>query len=61
MYIALMAARSVLAPLVREDVRRASVLHAIDAAIKQYQEHKSPPVGKAETPMDWDAVREISG
>lgn len=61
MYVALMAAKSFIQPKVRNDVREMAVLDAVEGAIKSYQDHRSPPPGKVEQPMDWDAVREISG
>jgi hypothetical protein len=59
MYMALMAARSFIQPKVRQDTRDMAVLSAVEGAIKQYQDHKSPPPGKVNPPMDWDAVKEI--
>lgn len=61
MYVALMAAKSFIQPKVRQDTRDLHVLDAVESAIKQYQDHKSPPPGKVEQPMDWDAVKDISG
>jgi hypothetical protein len=61
MYIALMAARAFIQPKVRNDTRDRHVLDTVEDAIKLYQDHKSPPPGKVEQPMDWDAVKEISG
>jgi len=61
MYVALMAAKSFIQPKVRQDTRDMHVLDTVEDAIKQYQDHKSPPPGKVEQPMDWDAVKEISG
>jgi hypothetical protein len=61
MYIALMAAKSFIQPRVRADLRDMGVLNVIEKTIKLYQAQKNPPPGKAEQPMDWDSVREISG
>lgn len=61
MYVALMAARAFIQPKVRNDTRDMPVLQAIEGAIKQYTDHKSPPPGKVEQKMDWDAVKDIRG
>lgn len=61
MYMALMAARSFIQPKVRQDTRDMAVLDTVESAIKQYQDHRSPPPGAVEQPMDWDAVKDISG
>lgn len=59
MYVALMAAKSFIQPRVRADLRDMGVLNVIEQTIKLYHDKKSPPVGKANPPMDWDAVKEI--
>ena len=59
MYVALMAAKSFIQPRVRADLRDMGVLNVIEQTIKLYQDKKSPPVGKVNQPMDWDAVKEI--
>lgn len=61
LYMALMAARSFIQPRVRGDLRDVGVLNVVERALKSYQDQKAPPPGKAEQPMDWDSVREISG
>jgi hypothetical protein len=61
MYLALMAARSFIQPKVRGDLRDAATLAVVEQALKEYQDHKSPPPGKVDQPMDWDAVKEIRG
>jgi hypothetical protein len=59
MYVALMAAKSFIQPRVRADLRDMGVLNVIEQTIKLYQDKKSPPPGKVNRPMDWDAVKEI--
>lgn len=59
MYIALMAAKSFIQPKVRGDVRDMHVLDAVDGAIKEYQDHKSPPPGALPPVMNWDETTEI--
>lgn len=61
MYVALMAAKSFIQPKVRNDLRDSKVLEVVESAILEYQHHRSPPSGKVEQPMDWDAVKEIHG
>lgn len=61
LYMALMAAKSFIQPKVRGDVRDIGVLNVVERALKAYQDAKSPPPGKAETPMDWNSVSEIRG
>jgi hypothetical protein len=62
MYVALMGAQQLARAYVREDTREWQVLDLINAAIKKYQYARSPQkVAPVELPMDWDAVKEISG
>jgi hypothetical protein len=61
MYVALMAAKSFIQPKARQDARDMHVLDTVEDAIKLYQDHRSPPPGKLEQSMDWDAVKDISG
>lgn len=59
MYMALMAAKAFMQPKVRADLREMQVLNAVDAAIREYQTHKSPPPGALPATMNWDETTEI--